>query len=261
MVSGDNAIEVSGLTISISGRLVLDDITFSVRKGSFTGLVGPNGAGKTTLLKALIGLAKTDIGSILICGNQPGVNRSAIGYVPQSIRADYNFPIKTSDVVMMGRLANLGLFRFPGEKDRIAVRNVSDRLGITDLADRHFGSLSGGERQKALIGRALVGNPELLLLDEPTTGIDALSQDRFYSLLHRLQKELNITIILVSHDIGVISSHVDDLLCLNQRLVCHDSPEKVVADALIGKSYGEEMELIMHHHDVPHRTLKPHDEG
>jgi len=252
-------VDVAGVTFTYGDRVILDDVSFAIELGSFTGLIGPNGAGKTTLIKLLLGQIECRSGRITLFGHPPGRSHSFIGYVPQSSRFRLDFPITTREVVMMGRYSLLPPGRRPTSQDRMAVEGAMLRSGVGDLADKQFGSLSGGQRQKGLIARALAGSPRLLLLDEPTTGVDVVAQDSFYHLLEKLRAELNITILLVSHDIGVISSHVDNLICVNQKIFCHAPPDKALGEGLLGAAYGAEMEQIMHHHDIPHRTVRPHD--
>lgn len=253
-------VEVSGLSVFFGDHVILDSVTFHVAAGRFIGLIGPNGAGKTTLLKALLGITKPDRGSIKIFGQPPGKAHNLISYVPQSPQFEPSFPILGRDVVMMGRYNMIGTGKFPGKEDHSAVDESLERVGVSDIAYKKFGSLSGGERQKILIARALSPKPKLLLLDEPTTGVDAPSQDSFYGLLHSLINEMKMTIMLVSHDIGVITSHVDDIICINQKVFCHGPPKEVFADGLIGKAYGSEAEVIMHGHGEPHRMVKRHHE-
>ncbi len=254
-----NIVEIKNLVAFIHGRKILDDITLFIGAGRFTGLIGPNGAGKTTLLKVLLGLLEPYEGSVRVFGHLPGEAHNLIGYVPQTTRFDLSFPISVLDVVMMGRLTRLKIGRFPGKEDRMAADEALDRAGILNLADKRFGSLSGGESQKVLIARALCGRPRLLLLDEPTTGVDSVSQDSFYTMIKDLIDSLNMTILLVSHDIGVITSMVDDLICLNQKVFCHGAPAEVLKGGVIGQAYGCEAEILMHGHSVPHRVVSHHD--
>jgi len=257
-----NLVQVEGLTVVLGGRVALDDVTLNIRAGSFTGIIGPNGAGKSTLLKVLLGLIRPARGSVLVFGHKPGATHGLIGYVPQSISGlDNDFPVSTLDVVMMGRLAADRIGRRYGDEDRAACAEAMQAVGIDGKAGKRFGSLSGGERQKALIARALCGGPKLLLLDEPTTGVDPVAQDEFYAMLTRLKEQNRITIALVSHDVGVITSMVDDLICLNQRVFLHGPPEEALKGGMIGKAYGSHSEIVMHGHDVPHRHLPIHGEG
>lgn len=182
-----------------------------------------------------------------------------IGYVPQSITYDRRFPISVREVVMMGRFGAMGLGSGPCEEDHAAVAEAILVVGAEGFADQRFGKLSGGERQKALIARALCSKPRLLLLDEPTTGVDVVSQDSFYKMLKDLIKNMKMTILLVSHDVGVITKLVDDLICINQKVFVHGSPKDVLSDGVIGQAYGCEAEIIMHDHSTPHRVVRPHE--
>jgi len=255
-------VRVEGLCVELGGVKVLDDVTLAIRAGSFTGLIGPNGAGKSTLLKILLGLIQPTSGQVTVFGHKPGASHNLIGYVPQSLSGlDAGFPVSTLDVVMMGRLSPAKFPGFFNREDRAAAESALATVGLASMADKKFGALSGGERQKALIARALCGGPRLLLLDEPTTGVDVVAQDEFYDMLKRLREEYRITIVLVSHDVGVITSMVDDLICLNQRVFLHGPPDEAVKDGMIGQAYGSSTEIVMHGHDVPHRHLRRHGEG
>ncbi|MBI4666673.1 MAG: ABC transporter ATP-binding protein [Nitrospinae bacterium] len=256
--AGPYVVEVENLVVRYKGRVALDGVTLRIAAQRFAGIIGPNGAGKTTLLRALLGLVKPESGIIKVFGHPPGHSHNLIGYVPQSSVFESRFPIKSREVVMMGRYGRLGWGKAPGKEDQLAVDDAITRVGILDLADKRFGSLSGGERQKVLIARALCAQPKLLLLDEPTTGVDILSQDSFYTLIKELLLDLKMTVVLVSHDVGVISSIVDDLICINQRVFCHDSPANVIAGGVIGDAYGSQWEILMHGHAVPHRLVSQH---
>lgn len=252
-------VSVKDLVVRFRSGVALDHVSLSIKAGNFTGLIGPNGAGKTTLLRVLLGLIKPDSGTVRVFGHPPGHAHNLIGYVPQTARFEREFPISVRDVALMGRYAVIGLGRRPRAEDRAAADQALERVGMSDLAGRRFGALSGGQMQKALIARALSGSPRLLLMDEPTTGVDALSQESFFTLLHNLIKDLGMTIVLVSHDIGVITSHVDEIICINQKVFCHGSAPEVLKEGVIGKAYSGEAEILMHSHDVPHRMVKSHD--
>ncbi|HEB72616.1 MAG TPA: metal ABC transporter ATP-binding protein [Nitrospirae bacterium] len=254
-----NVVEVKDLEVIVRGCKILDGITLSIGAGRFTGLIGPNGAGKTTLLKVLLGLIKPAGGTVRVFGHKPGQAHNLTGYVPQTTNFDSSFPVSALDVVMMGMLIKQKLGRPAGKGDRQAAEKAMERAGVLDLSNKRFGSLSGGECQKVLIARALCGQPRLLLLDEPTTGIDALSQDSFYTMLKSLIENLNMTILLVSHDIGVITNMVDDLICINQKVYCHGAPAEVLRDGVVGQAYGCEAEILLHGHSTPHRLLGQHD--
>ena len=261
-MSNLNIVEVEGLTVILGGCVVLDDITLNIRAGSFTGLIGPNGAGKSTLLKVLLGLIQPVRGTARVFGHAPGASHGLIGYVPQSANTqDSGFPVSVQDVVMMGRLGPDRIGGLYNQADRDATWEAMEGVGLASMAKQRFGSLSGGERQRALIARAMCGGPRLLLLDEPTTGVDVVAQDDFYNMLTRLKESHKITIALVSHDVGVITSMVDDLICLNQKVFLHGPPGEALKDGMIGKAYGSQTEIVMHGHDVPHRHLPVHGEG
>lgn len=254
--------QMENVTVRYRGIAALDNVSLQIQAETITGLIGPNGAGKTTLLKAFVGLVKPDAGRVSVFGHPPGKAHNLIGYVPQLIRVESNFPVQVREVVMMGRYGLIGSGRFPKSDDRKAVEEAMARVNIGELANKRFGALSGGEKQKTLIARALSSRPRLLLLDEPTTGVDSPSQDSFYQLLHELKKGLGMTILLVSHDIGVITSHADDLICINQKVYCHGDPGDVVGKGLIGEAYGCEAEILLHGHSAPHRVVghHPHSE-
>ncbi len=258
---GTHVAEMDNVTVRFRGSAALDNVSLKIQAETITGLIGPNGAGKTTLLKALVGLVKPDAGRVTVFGHPPGKAHNLIGYVPQLARVETNFPIQVEEVVMMGRYGLLGAGRFPGPDDRKAVEEAMARVNIGDLAKKRFGALSGGERQKALIARALSSRPRLLLLDEPTTGVDSPSQDSFYQLLHELKKNLGMTVLLVSHDIGVITSHADDLICINQKVYSHGAPGDSAGKGLIGEAYGCEAEILLHGHSAPHRVVGHHSHG
>lgn len=256
-----SVVEMENVTVRFRGKSALEKVNLTIRSETITGLIGPNGAGKTTLLRTLVGLIKPDEGRITVFGHPPGKAHNLIGYVPQTAKMERDFPVLAKEVVMMGRYGLLGAGRFPGEKDRLAVNDAMSRVNITELANKRFGALSGGEKQKVLIARALSSRPRLLLLDEPTTGVDAPSQDSFYQLLHELKKGLNMTMLLVSHDIGVITSHADELICINQKVYCHGDPGEALGKGLIGEAYGCEVEILLHGHSAPHRVVHPHIHG
>jgi zinc transport system ATP-binding protein len=249
---------MENVTVLYRGIAALDNVSLKIQAETITGLIGPNGAGKTTLLRAFVGLVKPDSGRVSVFGHPPGEAHNLIGYVPQLVRVESNFPVQVQEVVMMGRYGHLGPGRFAGLEDRKAVEEAMARVNIGELSKKRFGALSGGEKQKTLIARALCSRPRLLLLDEPTTGVDSPSQDSFYQLLHKLKKDLGMTILLVSHDIGVITSHADDLICINQKVYSHGAPGDAAGRGLIGEAYGCEAEILLHGHSAPHRVVGHH---
>lgn len=232
---------------------VLKDINLSVKAQDFIGLIGPNGGGKTTLLKVLLGLVKPYQGSVKILDRPVAQGRKYIGYVPQLLELDRNFPIQVKDVVSMGRLGKRKLFRRYNKKDREIVRRSLDQVGMADLENRPIGDLSGGERQRVYIARALASEPKILLLDEPTANVDSRIQNSIYELL----KELNeyMTIVMISHDLGAVSSYVKTVGCLNCTLHYHNT--KQITSSMIEQAYQCPVDLIAH--GVPHRVFPEHN--
>ncbi|MCQ8893759.1 MAG: ABC transporter ATP-binding protein [Methanolinea sp.] len=235
---------------------VLNNVSLVVREGDFYALIGPNGGGKTTLLKIILGLYAPSSGTVRIWGEPPWKGRERIGYVPQFRTFDFSYPITVREMVLSGRLSRIcGAWKRFTTADRRAVEEVLERLALAPLADRPIASLSGGEQQRAILARALVGKPDILLLDEPTVFIDAPTEVQFFDLLDDLRESL--TILLVSHDIGVISRRVTRVACLNRTLHTHDTPE--ITEDMLEATYHCPVDLIAH--GLPHRVLKHPWEG
>ncbi|MDD5127079.1 MAG: metal ABC transporter ATP-binding protein [Dehalococcoidales bacterium] len=225
---------------------VLEGINLTIKPRDFLGIIGPNGGGKTTLLKVMLGLINPDRGRVLITGKPPAKARDIIGYIPQHSLFDRDFPINVWDVVLMGRYGRAGLFRGYGEHDRNAAEQALRDVSMLELRSRQVGLLSGGEQQRVFIARALVGEPKLLLLDEPTASVDVNTQAEFYELLEKLKERMSI--VLVSHDIGAVSIYVDDIGCLNRRLFYHGT--KQIDAETLEKTYGCPIHLVDHHHNI-----------
>ena len=223
---------------------VLQNVNLAIPAGDFVCVVGPNGSGKTTLLKLALGLLKPTAGTVEIFGTSPAQASRRIGYVPQHPRLDPLFPVTALDVALMGRLgatAAMGPWR---GKDRQAALAALDEVGLADRAQRHFADLSGGQKQRVLIARALAGEPELLLLDEPTAGLDAHVEEGFYRLLQELNQRL--TIIMVSHDLGFVSGYVKSVVCVGREVLVH--PTSAINGQIIADLYGSDMRLVRHDH-------------
>ncbi|MBT9163612.1 MAG: High-affinity zinc uptake system ATP-binding protein ZnuC [Chloroflexi bacterium] len=234
------------------GVPVLEGINLSIYQDDFLGIIGPNGGGKTTLLKIILGLVKPGRGRVSVFGDTPEKGRKYIGYVSQYSLFDRDFPASVWDVVMMGRLGKTGLFRKYSKQDREATLRALEAMEILDYKGQQIGKLSGGQRQRAFIARALVTDPELLLLDEPTASVDTPMKTDFYELLERLRQRM--AIVLVSHDISTISIYVDKIACLNRELYYHSSKELAAEE--LEAAYRCPVEMIAH--GVPHRILKEH---
>lgn len=232
-------------------RLVLNDINLTVFPGDFLGIVGPNGSGKSTLLKIVLGLLQPTAGTITLFGQDRKKFHqwSRVGYVAQNaIAFNYGFPATVREVVLSGLTASLGLFRRAGMRERQRVADVLAQTGVADLQDRLVGELSGGQQQRVFIARALISRPELLILDEPTVGVDVEAQERFYELLNVLRGEEGITLMMVSHDIGVVTEHVDNVACLNKSLFFHGPPAEFMAQDTLTRVYGPAARILHHTH-------------
>jgi len=259
----ETIVECDQVSIERNGVAVLEDITFTVPRGTLAGLVGPNGAGKTTLLKAMLGLVPISSGRLELFGHPAdSLNHKhrSVGYVPQRVDISLRFPATVADVVMMGRYAEVGSLRFPGEEDQRDVENSLALVGISDLAKRPVGRLSGGEQRRVLLAQALTASTRLLILDEPTIGLDLPAEQEFYALLRRLQKELALTIVVVSHDLVALAGEADQLLCINRRMHVHGHPDDVVHSHAIREAYSCEFDFIageLAHHE--HEGAKTDD--
>jgi len=247
-----NLIEAKNLCFSYSQNNALTDLNFSIQNGDYVGLIGPNGAGKTTLIKLILGINQPKSGTITFNGKKPSdkSNSSLIGYVPQKLTDGSNaFPASVNEIIESG-LNFRKFFWQPLSKFEInAVENVLDISQISHLKNRLFYELSGGERQRVLLARALVNKPKILILDEPTVGVDSKTQDKFYEFLRHLNKDHKMTIIFVSHDLGVVAKQTSRILCLNQTLFEHDDPKDLLKDGFLTQLYGQNFKFVNHHHD------------
>lgn len=248
------AIELEGVSVRREGRRLLEDVSLRVAPREYLAILGPNGGGKTTLLRVILGLERPERGRVRVLGGPPERARGRVGYVPQRVHFDLDFPIRVVDVVRMGRLARRRLGRRLTERDGRAVREAMERVEIAALAERALGGLSGGELQRVLLARALALEPEILLLDEPTASLDERLGRDVWTLLGELSRE--VTLVLVSHDVGAIARSVQSIACLNRRLFAH--PAHALTREVLEKTYGSPVELVAH--DVPHRVLhEPED--
>lgn len=223
-------------------RAVLEDVSLELRQDDFLGIIGPNGGGKTTLLKIILGLLEPDGGNVTVFGQPPAKTRHRIGYVPQYAQIDEAVPATVLDIVLSGRIGRSRWgFRYRPDDRRAAIEAL-DRVGIADLADRRVGTLSGGQRQRMLIARALVAESEVLLLDEPTAGVDPYVEQNLNDLLHQLNEHLPI--LIVSHDISFVSTHLKRVACLNRRLTVHNADE--IGPEIYSHLYHDAVRVIAH---------------
>ncbi|MEK7298938.1 MAG: ABC transporter ATP-binding protein [Candidatus Margulisiibacteriota bacterium] len=245
-------VSVENVSFCYGSQPILDQVSLSVDPHDFIAVIGPNGGGKSTLLKLIMGLLDPQSGQVTVFGQSPKAVRHKIGYLSQHQLVDLQFPIDVMEVVLMSRLIN-GVFRRYSKTDREAALMWLDRLGISHLKRRRINELSGGERQRVFLARALMNEPELLLLDEPDAGVDRAAQTAFFELLKTLNE--NMAIILVSHDLSAVSTVTKTVACLNRNLVYHTTKELSAQD--LEKTYCCDIDLIAH--GVPHRVLKHHD--
>ena len=249
----DPVIELKNISVHYEQTVVLKDINLRLTPNVLLGVIGPNGGGKTTLLKVILGLIKPNRGEVKVFGKNPADARELIGYVPQKSFSDRDFPVSVWDVVLMGRLSLPGTSKYRySALDESKAKEALELVDLFDLRNRQIGELSEGERQRTLIARALVREPKLLLLDEPTASVDVRMQTSLYDLLGRLKGRL--TIVMISHDIGVVSSYVDKIACLNVNFYFHDSKEIRKED--LEAAYHCPVDLIGH--GLPHRVVAEH---
>ncbi len=249
-------VELTNVSFAYNGLTILRHVNLVIQQGDFMAMIGPNGGGKTTLIKLMLGLLKPTIGTIRILNRPPEKASHHIGYVPQNTHINPDFPISVLDVVLMGQLQPGNRRIRHSRQDRVVAHEALDRMGMGTHCHRRIGELSGGQRQRVLIARALVCEPEILLLDEPTAHIDTKGQTDLYRLLQTLNREM--TIVVVSHDLLLLSPHVKSVACVNSRLHYHPRGQ------LIGESMenmcpctAEEIcpvELVAH--GLTHRILK-----
>ncbi|TRZ52665.1 metal ABC transporter ATP-binding protein [bacterium] len=244
-------VEVSGVSFFYGNDEILNNISLDVHEGDYLGLVGPNGAGKTTLLKIMLGLLPFQKGQVKLFGTELKKFKkwSDIGYVPQkATNFDVNFPATVKEVVLMGRYGKKGLFTHITKIDENIAAKALSEVGMQEYKNRLIGDLSGGQQQRVFIARALAGEPKIIFLDEPTSGIDAKSQDEFYSIIKKLNQELDLTIVLVSHDIEKITKEVMHVACVDRTLVYHETPERFLESVHSKEFVGENAKFTTHHH-------------
>lgn len=247
-------VSLQGISAAYNGELVLENVDLSVYEKDFLGIIGPNGGGKTTLLRVILGLLAPSAGSLTFhCSRGPS-SRCVMGYLPQFKVIDYQFPIRVLDVVLSGLLAKRGLLSRFTAADRERAAGLLDRFNISDLADRPIGELSGGQMQRVFLCRALIVSPELLILDEPDTFVDASFAGDLNNILAELNREM--AILLVSHDVGTVLEAVKNIACVNRSLHYHSgTEEQTVTEFLEGVQCGFR---LVGHGDVPHTVLRRH---
>ena len=251
MTESDVLIGIEGVSFSYGETKVLDRVTFPIRRGDFLSIIGPNGSGKTTLIKIILGLLTPSEGRIKIFGEKGSVftQWEKLGYVPQkATHVDPFFPVSVREVVEMGLLSGRKYLSIKKKSDEDRVRSALKQVGMGKYEDRRVGALSGGQQQRVFIARAIVNQPHILFLDEPTTGVDAETQEHFYDMLDDLNKKESITIVLITHDIGIVNKHVSQVACLHQTLQYHGSHEEFCQSDIFKKMITEGHHVISHRH-------------
>jgi zinc transport system ATP-binding protein len=244
-------IELNNVSFSYDHTPVLENLSFIIRKGEYLGIIGPNGGGKTTLIKVILGLLHPTQGSVMLFGKDwhDFKDKHRIGYVPQRVtQTDREFPATVFEVVRTGRVARLGFFRRFTKKDINAVNRAMEISGIERYRNTLIGNLSGGERQRVFIARALASEPDVLILDEPTVGVDIGAQKKFYDFLADLNKKHHLTILFISHDVDAVSQETNTVLCLNKTMVCHGLPGDLLNEHVLESLYGKHSQIVTHNH-------------
>ena len=234
-------LDVQNLAVRYNGRSALEDITFHLHAGERIAVVGPNGAGKSTLFKVVAGVQQPSSGEVNIFGSLPR-GHNCIAYIPQRSQVDWNFPVSVADVVMMGRSAKLGLLNWPHKKDWEYVHRALKVVELSDLASRQIGQLSGGQQQRMFIARALAQEAELMLMDEPLSGLDTPSQEGLLSLLDTLRTQ-NVTVMVATHDLDQAARHFDRIMLLKHHMIAFDEPQKVLHTDNLLQAYGGRLKV------------------
>ena len=243
---GEPIVEIKAVTCGYEKQRVLTDVSLRIMPGDFVGLLGPSGSGKTTLLRTVLGAVDLYEGEVLVNGIATSRKRPRVGYVPQLETIDWNFPVTVQEVVMMGRTMENRLFPWYRKEEKELAAEMMGRLGILELAERHIRELSGGQQQRVFLARALVSSPDLLLLDEPTSGVDIKTRDDVMHLLHDLNHE-GVTIIITTHEINAVAVHLPWVVCLAGRILAEGPPSEVITTEVLKMTYGAEMPVI--HYD------------
>jgi len=243
-------IEADGISFNIKGRDILKDISFRVGKGSFAAIIGPNGAGKTTLIKILIGLLNPTEGNVKIDGSSPKKylkkRKGILGYLPQGAIVNWNMPLKVLDAVLIENIKSFGFIRKYRKEEIERAKYWLGMFGVEDKVNSYIKHLSGGEQQRVSLARCMINDPELLILDEPNTAVDVVYNVKIYETLKKLCSERNITVLMTTHDIGAVTTYVDEIMCLNVKLHCHGAPSTIDFSKMLRTVYGEGFNVVVH---------------
>ncbi|GAB4419239.1 MAG: metal ABC transporter ATP-binding protein [Anaerolineales bacterium] len=235
-------LDVRQLSVRYNGRAALENVTFHLHAGEQVAVVGPNGAGKSTLFKVIAGVLRPECGEVNIFGSTPR-GHVCIAYISQRSQVDWNFPVSVADVVMMGRIAQIGPLGWPRKKDWEFVQHALETVNLADLSKRQIGELSGGQQQRMFIARALAQEAELMLMDEPLTGLDVPSQEKILSLLEKLKSQ-NVTVMVATHDLEQAAEHFDRVMLLKHKLIGFGIPDDVLKPEKLIEAYSGRVRSI-----------------
>ncbi len=241
--TGTPIVALDNVSCGYDGQPVMTGMDLRVMPGDFVGLLGPSGSGKTTLLRVILGAVRLFSGRVLLDGIPVGPRRPPIGYVPQLETIDWNFPVTVQEVVLMGAAMRKPLFPWHSSQQGRNARVIMERLGIAHLAHRHIRQLSGGQQQRVFLARALISNPRLLLLDEPTAGVDIKTRDDIMHLLHELNHQ-GVTIVMTTHEINSVAAHLPQVVCINGGIVAQGPPTDIFTPDILRRTYGADMPVI-----------------
>jgi ABC-type Mn2+/Zn2+ transport system ATPase subunit len=240
----NDLVRFEGVTCGYDGEPVLRDVDLVIGRGAFTGIVGPSGAGKTTLLRAIVGAVPRVVGRITVAGRPVGGGTTRdVGWVPQLETVDWHFPATVREVVLMGRWSDRPWQAWSSGDDRRRVDELLDRLGIAGLGGRHIRELSGGQQQRVFLARAMIGEPSLLLLDEPTSGVDLKTRDDILHLLADLNRD-GMTIVLTTHELNTVAAHLPSVVCVNRRIIAEGDPDEIFTSDILGRTYGADLRVV-----------------
>lgn len=237
-------VELRGIRCGYDEKVVFEGVDLTIPRGLYTGIVGPSGSGKTTLLKVILGLVEVTAGDVLVSNQRiNGSTSRGIGYVPQIETVNWNFPVTVEQVVLMGRHREMGWLPWPSREDRHIALDLLEHLGIRQYAGRQIRALSGGEQQRVFLARALISRPQILILDEPTSGVDLKTQHHILHLLSQLNRE-GVTILLTTHDLNSVARHLPWVICFNRSIVAQGDPQDVFTSEILSRTYNSEMVVV-----------------